>query len=231
MTNTEQTTQYETDEQKICDGLQARTEGQTETSCLNNNSFIPMLTECERFVVFLNNRFGLALPSNYVITINKASKSAIGYFMSKEHSEHYINSTQDLNNINLNTLYLKESNPYEVLAHEVAHFLNSIKGIKDCSSNQYHNKHFKQQAELLLLSVKRTNKGYSQTEPTEEFNKMLIDFKPNKEVFNIIQNQKEKNKVGSRLKKWVCSCGVIVRCATELKATCNECNGEFIKDE
>ena len=142
-----------------------------ETSCLNNNSFIPMLKECERWINFLD----------------------------------------------------------ECLAHELAHFLNHLQGVKDCTSNQYHNKQFKKQAETLFLKVERTNKGYAQTSETEEFKQLLTEFSPKTDVFNIIQQPKEKGKVGTRLNKWVCSCGVIVRCATELKAKCLECGGEFEK--
>jgi len=201
------------------------------SSCLNNNSFIPMLEESEKFIKFLNLKFSLNLPNDYVLTINKASESAIGFFMPKEHPEHFTNSTQNLNNINLNTIYLKTSSPYEVLAHETAHFINHIKKIKDCSANQYHNKHFKKSAEMLLLSVERTNKGYNQTKATEEFNKMLEEFGAKPEVFNICQNQKEKKKAGSRLKLYICNCGVKVRCATELNAICQDCGSLFIKQD
>lgn len=200
-----------------------------ETYGLNHNSLIPAITESERFLKFLNERFRLNLPNNYLITINKTSKNTIGFFMPKENQEHFENHKQDLNNINLNTFYLKTNNPYEVLAHETAHFINSTKKIKDCSSNQYHNKHFKEQAEFLLLSVKRNNKGYALTNETKEFKDMIEqEFKPNKEVFNIFQNQKERGKVGSRLKLYVCLCGVKVRVAREdFRARCLICNTDF----
>lgn len=206
---------------------------ETETSCLNNenqNSFIPMLEECERFIKFMNTRFNLELPNDWVVTINKAGKKTIGHFASKEVEEHFINTTQNLNNINLNTYFLKEHSPYECLAHELAHFVNYTKKIKDCSSNQYHNKEFKKQAELLLLSVERGKKGYNITKESEEFNLMLEEeFKPNGEVFNICQKMGEKSKVGSRLKLYMCDCGVKIRCAVDLNAVCQDCNSEFKK--
>jgi len=199
---------------------------------LNNNSFIPALDESERFIKFMIKRFKLELPNDYIITINKASKSTIGYFMPKEHQEHFINTTQNLNNINLNTYYLKTNSPYECLTHELAHFINNTLKIKDYSSNQYHNKEFKKQAEKLLLNVERTKKGYSETSETEQFKEMLKEFKPNKEVFNICQNIPDKKKVGSRLKLYVCSCGIKVRVASEeFKGLCLLCNEEFKKNE
>ena len=199
---------------------------------LNNNSFIPALEESEKFIKFMIKRFNLKIPNNYVITINKASKSTIGFFMPKEHQEHFINTTQDLNNINLNTLHLKTNSPYECLTHELVHFINYSNKIKDCSSNQYHNKHFKKQAELLLLSVEKTKKGYNLTTETEQFKKMLEEYKPNKEVYNICQNIPDKKKAGSRLKLYVCGCGVKVRVASEdFKGLCLECNTKFKRGE
>ena len=203
--------------------------GEGDSCGLNNNSFIPALEESERFIKFLIKRFNLVVKNDYVITINKASSSTIGFFMPKEHPNHYINTTQNLNNINLNTLFLKKSSPYECLTHELAHFLNYGEGIKDCSSNQYHNKHFKSRAEGLLLGVERTKRGYSHTIETPEFLKMVEEFKPNKEVFDICQANEKKKKVGSRLKLWVCGCGVKVRCAVDLNAVCLDCNTNFKK--
>jgi len=194
----------------------------------NNNSFIPAIRECEKFISFLNVRFSLKLPSNYVVTLNKASNRTIGYFMSDKCEDRFTNTKQDLNNINLNTLHLKTSNPYEVLAHELAHFVSHIKGVKDTTSNGYHNKKFKEQAEKFKLLVEKGNKGYNQTSETEDFNKLVEEFKPSKEVFNIFQNQKGKKKVGSRLRLYICNCGVKIRCASdELQAKCLVCNSEF----
>ncbi len=53
------------------------------------------------------------------------------------------------------------------LLHEVAHSLNHMNGIEDCSSNQYHNAKFKDAAEALGLKTEKTKKGYSSTSLTE----------------------------------------------------------------
>ena len=53
------------------------------------------------------------------------------------------------------------------LLHEVAHSLNHMNGIEDCSSNQYHNAKFKDAAEALGLKTEKTKKGYSATTLTE----------------------------------------------------------------
>ena len=200
-----------------------------EKPCLNNNSIIPAIKESEKFIKFLINRFKLEVPNNYIITINKASKNTIGFFMPKEHDNHFINSTQDLMNINLNTIHLKKCCPYECLTHELAHLINNVNKIKDCSGYGYHNKHFKTQAEKFNLSVEKGKNGFNQTKPTEEFNKMLLEFKPNKEVFNICQNHEDKKK-GSRLRLYICNCGVKVRVGSDdFNAKCLNCESEFKK--
>ena len=198
--------------------------------CLNNNSIIPAIQESERFIQFLIKRFNLNIENNFIITINKANKNTLGYFMPKEHKDHFINTTQDLHNININTLHLKKEdvNIYEVLAHELSHLVNNSNKIKDCCGFGYHNKKFKEQAEKFLLKVEKTSKGFNHTTPTEEFILMLEEFKPNKEVFNFCQNTNNKQKVGSRLRLYICDCGVKVRVAkNDFKALCLDCNTEF----
>ena len=149
--------------------------------------------------------------------------------MGKEHKEGWVNTKNSLSCINLNTHHLK-NDIIVTLMHEIAHFHNYKNGIKDCSSNQYHNKHFKKSAEMLLLNVERfLNRGYCLTTRTEEFNNLLKEFGYNEKVFNVVQNITEKdNKQKSRLYLYVCDCGVKVRCGLkELKANCNLCNSEF----
>ena len=203
-----------------------------DTSCLNNNSLIPAINESERFIKFLDKKFNLKLPNNYIVVINKASKSALGSFANPETKQHFINTTQELNTITLNTLHLKKCNPYEVLAHELTHLINYLNKVKDCSINQYHNKHFKEQAESLLLSTTKTNKGFT-TQDNEIFNKMVKEeFKSNPSVFNVFQSQKDKSKVGSRLRLYICSCGVKVRVGKDdFKATCLDCLTTFERVE
>jgi len=58
---------------------------------------------------------------------------------------------------------------------------------------------------------------------------MLKEFKPNKTAFHISQNYSKEPKAQSRLYKWVCNCGFIIRCGDRsLKAVCKNCNSAFI---
>lgn len=73
---------------------------------------------------------------------------------------------KSVNEINFCTEWLKR--PFEELMetmiHEMAHLKNAAAGIKDCTSAQRHNKHFKRAAEELGLTVeKRGNKGFAKT--------------------------------------------------------------------
>jgi ferredoxin-like protein FixX len=197
------------------------------------NSIIPSIREIEKFIQYLNNRFKLGLNSNIIVTIEQKSHKLKGYFMPIQKGFSYENETEVLNTITLNSIYLK-NNPYETIAHETAHFFNSINDIKDYS-NQYHNKHFKIVAEKLLLKVTKTNKGFSQTEETDEFKLMLNDFKTDKNAFNIFQNHRDKEKIKSRNLLYKCSCGCKIRTAKNeekpLKAKCLYCDSFFICDE
>jgi hypothetical protein len=209
--------------------MEHQTTTEKENCDLNHNSISPAIKESERFILFLNDKFGLELKKDWIITISKTKPSNYGHFQAQAIE----NTTKKLNNINLNLIHLKKCNPYEVLTHELAHYINFSKGINDCSSNQYHNKHFKAQAERLLLKVERMGKkGYAKTSESEEWLKMLEEFKPNKEVFNFCQNHQEKAKKPQLNLKYVCDCGYICRSSRiDFSAECNYCQTTFKRCE
>ena len=173
---------------------------------INKNSIIPAIQEGERFINFLNEKFKLELLKNFIISFHKQHKRVLGSFTPNLNPNHFEINKEKLHIITINTLHLR-GNPYETLAHELAHFYNNFKEVKDCSSNQYHNKHFKRVAEMLLLRVKKVEgRGFAFTEPTEEFNKMLDkEFKKNDEVFKLFQNKEgDKEKKPSRNYLFTC---------------------------
>jgi len=195
------------------------------------NSIQPSVAETERFICYLNKRFDLGLPDNLIVNIEDTSKNTKGFFRCKEHQKHYENTKQPLNYICISSIHL-QNNPYETIAHETAHFYNYSKGIKDCSSNQYHNKNFKVIAEKLLLKVEKGKRGFAYTDVTEEFTKMLKDFKADAKAFHIFQRTKEgKAKSPNRNLLFMCGCGIKVRTARNqnkpFNAICQYCNTEF----
>ena len=216
---------------EVVEIAQATSQAEEVFKPLKDLSIIPSIKECERFIQFLNTKFELNLRKDLIILIHETSPRIKGYFRSVKCGKIWIKDEQKINSIVLSSHTLN-STPYETLAHELAHYINFSKGIKDCSNSQYHNKQFKAQAERLLLSVEKINYyGFALTTETDEFKKMLEEFKPNEDAFKIFQDtDTNKKKVGSRLIKYVCGCGEIIRGNQDTKATCRKCETEFIKD-
>lgn len=202
-------------------------------------SIKPSITESERFIQFLNLKFELGLRNDLLILIHETSQNTRGYFRSvrcEKIWEKLVFKQQET--IPLNSIVLSSHElqffPYETLAHELAHYVNFSKGVKDCSKNQYHNKEFKKQAEKLGLIVEQTKtRGFAFTKESEEFKRMLSEeFKPSQDSFKIFQAQAEqKEKKKSRMLLFECACGCKIRSAKNedkpLKAKCGYCDSEF----
>ena len=229
-----------------------------QTSQAESISIKPSIAESERFIKFLNSRFSLGLRNDLIILIHETSPKMKGFFRSVKCSKIWntaqgtsqatsqtepsqentafkqqeSQAVKPLNSIVLSSHSLKEC-PYETLAHETAHFINFQNGLKDCSGNQYHNKHFKSQAEKLLLNVERSKTyGYAFTSESQAFKDMLQEFKPSQDAFKVFQNTQEpKQKGKSRLLLYECECKCKIRTAKNdnkpLKAVCSYCNTEF----
>jgi len=81
-------------------------------------------------------------------------------------------------NITADTLKRSVEDICETLIHEMAHYKNNVAGIVDCNANQYHNKHFKKQAEQYGLTVeKMRNKGYAKTALGEKASNLVKKYK------------------------------------------------------
>lgn len=202
---------------------------------LNNkisNSIKPSIEETERFIIFLNKRLNLGLADNLIINIQDTSKSTKGFFMPKQHKNHYENKKDALNYICISSLYLTDK-PYETIAHETAHFINAMSG--HIPKNNYHTKQFKNQAERLLLEVNKGKYGYNETKETPAFLELIKEFEPNKDAYLIYQNKEDRNKKGSRNILYTCNCGTKIRTARNkekpLKAICEYCNSQFMSQE
>jgi hypothetical protein len=121
------------------------------------------------------------------------------------------------------------------LLHEVAHSMNHMNGIEDCSSNQYHNKHFKTQAEALgLKTLEIKGKGHAATELTE------LGAKRWKKALTILANafdltalggeQAKKKGRNTNLLKAQCPCEQVIRASRgviEAGVRCDSCEGQF----
>lgn len=194
-------------------------------------SISPAIAELERAYQFFNAElFSRKLDSNVVLTIqSRGRKNALGWHWAAKWKN---GDKTSLAEINLSAEDLKTSDPYEVLIHEMAHHSNHQQGIRDVSGGQYHNAHFKRAAESAGLQVMRSGSvGYGITALGDFAKEKLLEFKPQKKVFEILR-QVESVRQRTKLKKWACGCGVNVRVARpDFDATCNHCGTQFQRKE
>lgn len=218
-------------------------------------SIQPSIKEIERFISYLNKRFNIKPSNELIILIQKTEPQTKGYYSPKSWRvfKHQVKEDEpkNINEITLSSLYLCFE-PYETIAHEYAHFLNTYLDNYKGNSRNYHHLDFKKRAEQLLLRVEKGHYGFNQTYETPEFKAMLEDFKPDQNAFKIFQPTdnrivgfngdgkpvdkdgkviKPKAKGKSRLLLFECDCKIKIRTARNetkpLKAVCQYCNTEF----
>tara|TARA_R110000824_G_scaffold213962_2_gene400229 strand:+ start:230 stop:886 length:657 start_codon:yes stop_codon:yes gene_type:complete len=120
------------------------------------------------------------------------------------------------------------------LIHELVHAYNAERDIDDCASNGYHNKKFGNKAESIGFKIDHSKRhGYAHTSIVDgsELDKFVLSLNLKKSDFSLVRIEKAAKKSITKMKKWECSCGMIVRCSKELNATCNECDTEFVIEE
>jgi hypothetical protein len=125
------------------------------------------------------------------------------------------------------------------LLHEVAHSLNHQNGIKDCSSNQYHNENFKITAEAIGLKTEKVaKKGHAKTILTDEGAKRwarafkLIECAL--EISAIGEGQQKPKGRNTNLIKAVCDCEQIIRASATVimnGVRCDQCEQLFRAEE
>lgn len=137
-----------------------------------------------------------------VITIQESGrKNAYGWFGNSFWVDKDMQAS--VPEINLSAEYLARgvNGILETLLHEMAHYYNAINDIRDCSSGQYHNKHFKRAAEMFGLSVERGgNRGYAYTSLTETSQHAIDQLKLDDSLFTDI---KRKRVAPMREKKYI----------------------------
>jgi hypothetical protein len=121
------------------------------------------------------------------------------------------------------------------LLHEVAHSINNKKGIQDCSSNQYHNQHFKREAEALGLNVTEVKgKGHARTAlAPEAILRWSIPLAIIREALRLGAFQMEAKPKGrnTNLIKAVCPCENSIRASRSVidsGVRCDSCEENFI---
>lgn len=189
----------------------------------------------------------LPLP---VITIQGLARGVLGWFA---WSRWESRDGAILDEINFVPEYLGRDvfDIAETLVHELVHLANFTAGIRDCSSNQYHNSHFRNRAVNLGLTCERTpTLGWAKTGLTPGLRDRIAGFRPDASAFDLfrlppaprsrdaadtgiengggvrVQSKKKK------LAKWCClgqCASAWVASGTELNAECLECGSPFIR--
>jgi hypothetical protein len=228
-------------------------------------SILHSITAIETFISYMNKRFNLPEHNNLIVLIQRTELNVKGYFSPNSWGVFkHNNPEQECLNLdiekNIHEISLSSINlifePYETIAHEYAHFLNTHLDKYEGNTRNYHTLDFKKRAEQLLLRVEKGIYGFNQTYETEPFKNMVKDFLNEypefNDAFKIFQptdsriigidgNGKPRDKDGniikptpkspSRLILYTCSCGVKIRTARNkdkpLKAVCGYCNTEF----
>ena len=100
--------------------------------------------------------------------------------------------------INLSAEYLSRGPEalLETLLHEMAHLWNAtVEDVKDCSSGQYHNKHFKTAAERFGLEVSRDGKrGWAYTKLTDTSRQVIGELETNEQLYVGLRRRKNAKK-------------------------------------
>ena len=205
------------------------------------------LTTYNRVAGYLNKVFDLlnaeffeGALSRPTITIQSTPK-AYGHFSLREDTWiSKIGGTHEIN-IGAGTLARPIEEVAATLLHEMVHYYNYEMGIQDCSrGNTYHNRRFKEAAELRGLNVEHSDKyGWSHTSPSDE----LLEFVLKYDLRDILINRNEfsgfqitgtgthsgapyigtaPRKSSSR--KYVCPCcGMSVRATKAVNVMCMDC--------
>ncbi len=152
------------------------------------------LDELYRAFDFFNERFADGKLPKVIITIQEAGRrNAVGWFGNSFWKDEVCD--QGVCEINLSAEWLGSSDSTLcTLLHEMAHLWNAkIAKERDCTSGQYHNKHFKRAAEMFGLKVHRIKgRGYAGTTLGEEASQSIDDLNPDEQVISSLKRKRVK---------------------------------------
>ena len=199
-------------------------------------SFIPTYAELERlvdeFIAITPKASRLTERANASLIVHvatKGQKNCYGYFQ----PDAYTKDGKTVHQVTMcaETFQYGIDQIVSTLIHETVHATNHLASVNDCTNNT-HNKKFKELAEQFGLIVEKgsASQGWAITTMSPELQEWVnTELKPNADAFTLLANVKPpKEKKPSKMVKWECDC-TIVRCATALNATCEECEQPFAK--
>ena len=202
------------------------------------------LDEIYRWFNLLNKKYFNSALSTPVITIQKGRLNNFGWFtlapvwQGKENNDGEVNNPAKYEiNITAENLNRPVDEIVVTLQHEMVHYFNKIREIKDCSG-QIHNKKFRESAEMLGLVCEKDKKyGWGITTPSVEFQSFVTnELKPDGAVFEYFRNPPPKEEGKEKKKttfKYKCpQCGVTLKGKEDIHVLCANCQCELeMEDE
>lgn len=206
-------------------------------------SIRPALAEIERLAVTLAVLFKpQLLPSDVVIAVQSRGRrrDTLGWFSCERWS------TADGARLHEMTLCSESlgrgaEHAAETLLHEMVHFANYAAGVRDTSSNGYHNGSFKERAESVGLDfapVRHPTKGWALPRLGEAARSAIAAAGPDPEAFSIFRlAEADPAKQARRsLASWGCGrpfddcCPPVwVAAGSECPAACRVCGRDFMR--
>lgn len=146
------------------------------------------------------------------------------------------NGKQQVNEITITAEHLQSGfyPAIRTLIHEMVHHVNDLLGVKDVSSNQYHNRKFADLAETIGLVVEHGQNGFGHTpDMTPTLKATIRGWGLDRKAFSIYRRPERKGKgPGSKLRKYVCGCEYGIRIAVpddQVDLSCGIC-GEQVRE-
>lgn len=143
--------------------------------------------------------------------------------------------SKQLYEINITAEYVNR-NPVDIMEtmlHEMVHYYNYSNGIKDVSrGGAYHNKAFKEEAELRGLVVDYDKKlGWAITSLKAETAKLIEGFGIDPKAFKIARAFEGGTSKKSSLKYTCPECELTVRATKKVKVLCMECTQILVSED
>ncbi len=190
-------------------------------------SIRPAIEELERGFVAFAPLFGRPMPQPVITVQSKGRKRMAGWFGPERWQNGQPGFVPEIN-ICAEHLARPVEDIAEVLVHEMCHYADALDGIRDCSHNQYHNKHFKVRCESVgLICERHPSRGWASTRLSDALKVRVAEVALDPEAFSLFRRSPaEKRVVGTRLKGWKCGCTSIWS-KTEVEAVCEQCGKSF----
>jgi hypothetical protein len=186
----------------------------------------------------MNKTFFKGELTPVLITIHTGSKNVLGWYTP---SKMWDNGKEEMNEICLvaENLQRGKMQILQTLLHEAIHHYCNINDIRETSRNgRWHNKRFKEQAELHGMEYTHEQAdpkiGYSAVTLTQTSYDTIDSWNLNEEAFQWYRKSVDKGEKKKKTNsyKWTCGCGQIARTSKpSFIAFCPDCEEQFQMEE